>query len=119
MAAENISDSILTSVKKLLGLTEEYDAFDADIIMHINSVFTILTQLGIGPSDGFMIEDKNNKWSEFIEDMRLYQLVKSYVWLKVKLLFDPPMSSAVMECYKAQINEYECRLRIVNETEGK
>ena len=106
MAAENISDSILTSVKKLLGLTEEYDAFDVDIIMHINSVYTILTQLGIGPSDGFMIEDKNNKWSEFIEDMRLYQLVKSYVWLKVKLLFDPPMNSAVMECYKAQTIYY-------------
>lgn len=119
MAADNISDSILTSVKKLLGLTEEYDAFDADIIMHINSVFTILTQLGVGPSDGFMIEDKNNKWSEFIEDMKLYQLVKSYVWLKVKLLFDPPNSSAVMECYKAQINESEWRLRTVIETEGK
>lgn len=118
MAAENIFDSILTSVKKLLGLAEEYDAFDADIIMHINSTFTILTQLGVGPSEGFMIEDKNNKWSEFISDMKLYQLVKSYIGLKVRLVFDPPMSSAVMECYKAQINEYEWRLRTVSETEN-
>lgn len=94
MAADEMKDSILLSVKKMLGLTEEYDAFDLDIITHINSVFTILTQIGVGPSNGFMIEDKTAIWTNFIKDMSLYHLVKSYMVLKVRLLFDPPISSA-------------------------
>lgn len=89
--------------QKMLGLPEEYDAFDLDIITHINSAFTVLTQLGVGPADGFMIDDKTAIWSDFMPDMRFYQLVKSYVVLKVRLLFDPPISSAVLECYKTQI----------------
>ena len=91
----NITDSVLTSIKKLLGIAEEYEHFDADLIMHINSVFSILTQLGVGPSKGFMIEDKNATWKDFISDESKYMLVKSYMHLKVKLLFDPPLSSAV------------------------
>lgn len=117
MATEKINESILTSVKKTLGLPDEYEAFDLDVITHINSVFTILTQIGIGPSNGFAIEDKHSVWSDFMQDMNLYQLVKSYVVLKVKLLFDPPMSSAILECYKTQINEYEWRLKTITETE--
>ena len=117
MAAERMNDSILTSVKKMLGLPEEYDAFDLDIITHINSVFTILVQIGIGPSNGFMIEDKTAIWTNFIKDMSLYQLVKSYMFLKVRLLFDPPMSSAVLECYKTQVNEYEWRLKTMAENQ--
>ena len=101
----NITDSVLTSIKKLLGIAEEYEHFDADLIMHINSVFSILTQLGVGPSKGFMIEDKNATWKDFISDESKYMLVKSYMHLKVKLLFDPPLSSAVLECYKTQISE--------------
>lgn len=115
MAADEMKDSILLSVKKMLGLTEEYDAFDLDIITHINSVFTILTQIGVGPSNGFMIEDKTAIWTNFIKDMSIYQLVKSYMVLKVRLLFDPPMSSAVLECYKTQANEYEWRLKTMAE----
>lgn len=115
MAAEKMNDSILSSVKKMLGLPEEYDAFDLDIITHINSVFTILAQIGVGSANGFMIEDKTAIWTDFIQDMSLYQLVKSYMVLKVRLLFDPPMSSAVLECYKTQANEYEWRLKTMSE----
>lgn len=115
MASEKMNNSILSSVKKMLGLPEEYDAFDLDIITYINSAFTVLTQLGVGPADGFMIDDKTAIWSDFMPDMRFYQLVKSYVVLKVRLLFDPPISSAVLECYKTQINEYEWRLKTMAE----
>ena len=117
MATERINDSILSSVKIMLGLTDEYDVFDLSIINHINSVFTILSQIGVGPAEGFIIEDKTAVWSDFIQDAKLYQLVKSYVVLKVRLLFDPPMSSAVMECYRTQINEYEWRLRTLIESQ--
>lgn len=113
----NITDSVLTSIKKLLGIAEEYEHFDADLIMHINSVFSILTQLGVGPSKGFMIEDKSATWKDFISDESKYMLVKSYMHLKVKLLFDPPLSSAVLECYKTQISEYEWRLNVAAEND--
>lgn len=115
MAAERMNDSILLSIKKMLGLPEEYDAFDLDIITHINSVFSILMQIGVGPVKGFMIEDKTAIWTDYIQDTSLYQLVKSYMVLKVRLLFDPPMSSAVLECYKTQANEYEWRLKTMAE----
>ena len=89
-------ESILTSIKKMLGITEEYEHFDSDLIIHINSVFMILTQLGVGPPSGFSVQDKSATWKEFISDETKLQLVKSYMQMKVKLLFDPPLSSAVM-----------------------
>lgn len=103
-------DSILTSIKLLLGITEDYEAFDQQIITHINSVFMILTQLGVGPPEGFMITSKIDTWNEFISDEKKMQLVKSYTYLKVKMLFDPPSSSAVMDCTNRMINEFEWRL---------
>lgn len=103
-------ESILTSIKKLLGIAEEYEHFDSDLIMHINSVFTILTQLGVGPSEGFFIEDDTSTWSDFIPDGRNYESVKSYMYLKVKLLFDPPASSVVVESMNQMIKEFEWRL---------
>lgn len=103
-------ESILTSIKKLLGIAEEYEHFDNDIIMHINSVFTILNQLGVGPAEGFFIEDDSSTWDEFIEDLTKLQAVKSYVFMKVKLLFDPPTSSAVTDSYNRLITEFEWRL---------
>lgn len=109
-------DSILTSIKKLLGIVEEYEHFDADLIMHINSVFMTLTQLGVGPSSGFKIVDKSSTWDEFIEDKQDLEAVKSYVYLKVKLLFDPPLSSAVMEATNRAISELEWRLNVSAET---
>ena len=80
-------------------------------------MFSILTQLGVGPSKGFMIEDKSATWKDFISDESKYMLVKSYMHLKVKLLFDPPLSSAVLECYKTQISEYEWRLNVAAEND--
>lgn len=103
-------ESILTSIKLLLGITEDYEAFDQQIIAHINSVFMILTQLGVGPPDGFMITSKVDTWNEFISDEKKMQLVKSYMHLKVKMLFDPPSSSAVMDSTNRMINEFEWRL---------
>lgn len=105
-------DSILTSVKKMLGITEDYEHFDADLIMHINSVFMILTQLGVGPSEGFSIEDDSAIWDDFISTGSNLEAVKSYMYLKVKLLFDPPLSSAVMESMNRMISELEWRLNV-------
>lgn len=112
-----MTDSILTTIKKLLGITEEYEHFDQDIIMHINSVFMILTQLGVGPAEGFSISDKTTTWDEFVPDGKNLEAVKSYMQLKVRLLFDPPLSSAVMECMNRSISEFEWRLNVAAETE--
>lgn len=109
-------DSILTSIKKLLGITEDYTHFDTDIIMHINSVFSILTQLGVGPSEGFYIQDKTTIWYEYISDPNKIEMVKSYMYLKVRLLFDPPSSSSVIEAFNKQISEFEWRLNVSVET---
>lgn len=109
-------ESILTSVKKMLGITEEYDHFDPDIIMHINSVFMTLTQLGVGPPEGFIIEDDSAYWTDFIPDMTKLQAVKSFMHLKVKLLFDPPTSSAVIDAMNRQASEFEWRLNVAAET---
>ena len=103
-------NSILTSIKKLLGISEEYTQFDEDIIMHINTVFLNLTQLGVGPEEGFVIEDDVASWEDFINDNAQLQAVKTYVYLKVKLLFDPPLSSSVIESMNRMIAELEWRL---------
>lgn len=109
-------DSILASVKKLLGLSNEYEYFDDDIIMHINSAFSALNQLGIGSSKGFIITDETATWEDFIpgikEDKMRFNNVKTYVYLKVRLVFDPPSSSVVMEAIKQQISELEWRLQV-------
>ena len=110
-------DSILTSIKKLLGIAEEYKHFDADLIVHINSVFLILTQLGVGPSEGFYIEDDSMEWMDFLEDPTQLLAVKTYMHLKVKLLFDPPLSSAVIESMNRMISEFEWRLNVGAETQ--
>lgn len=102
--------SILTSIKKMLGVAEDYTEFDEDIITHINSVFLNLTQLGVGPEEGFMIEDDTAVWEDFIDDSIRLQAVKTYMYLKVKLLFDPPLSSSVTESFTRMIAELEWRL---------
>lgn len=96
----------------MLGIAEEYEHFDTDLIMHINSVLFILTQLGVGPSSGFSIEDKTSVWSDFVPAGINLEAVKSFTYLKVRLLFDPPQSSAVMESIKQLINELEWRINI-------
>lgn len=109
-------ESILTSIKKLLGITEEYTHFDPDLIIHINTVFAILTQMGVGPEEGFSIEDDTATWDDFISNNLYYEPVKSYIHLKVKLLFDPPLSSVVMESMNRMITELETRLYYAAET---
>lgn len=106
-------ESILVSIKKLLGIDEAYDNFDADLIMHINSVFSILTQLGVGPSEGFFIQDANETWTDFVPDDAKLKLIKSYTYVKVKLLFDPPLSSAVMESMNRIASELEWRIQVI------
>ena len=105
-------ESILTSVKKMLGIEEEYEHFDQDLIMHINSVFMILTQLGVGPSEGFYIEDAEATWADFLGDSTNLEAVKTFVYLKVQLIFDPPDRSAILEAKKNLLSELEWRLNV-------
>lgn len=107
-------ESILTSIKKLLGIHEEYTNFDEDIIIHINTAFATLNQLGVGPSGGFMIEDSSAEWLEYIDECNL-TMVKTYIYLKVKMVFDPPTSSAVIESIKRTIDELEWRIYLIGD----
>lgn len=111
----NIMESILTSIKKLLGIAEDYTHFDNDIIMHINSVFLILTQLGVGPPEGFVIQDATALWTDFVADDKNLELIKSYTYLKVKIMFDPPLSSAVLDSTNQLIKEYEWRIQVASD----
>lgn len=112
-------DSILVSIKKLLGIAADYTHFDPDIIMHINSAFSVLTQLGVGPPEGFRIDDDVKTWNDFISDTIRLDAVKSYVYLKVSLMFDPPTSSAILSARERQISELEWRLNVAAEQESK
>ena len=105
-------ESILTSTKKLAGLTEEYNHFDPDIIMYINSVFLVLKQLGVGPSEGFFIQTAEELWEDFIIDNAVIrEAVKAYMGHKVRLKFDPPANSTLLQALKDSIAESEHRLR--------
>ena len=108
-----MEQSILTSTKKILGIADTYTVFDLDIITHINTAFSTLTQLGVGPVAGFMIEDATKLWNDFIivsTDLQ-YNMVKSYVYLRVRQLFDPPTTSYLISAVEKQIEELEWRLR--------
>lgn len=110
-------ESILTSIKKLLGPEEEITNFDTDIIIHINSALMVLTQLGVGPSEGYFITGPSETWNDFLgKDLSKLEAVKSYIYLKVRLLFDPPASSAVIESTNKMIQEFEWRLNVGAET---
>ena len=110
-------DSLLISINKLLGITEEYKQFDPDIIIHINSVFLTLKQLGVGPEKAFSITGEYETWDQFLpEDNPNFEAVKSYMHIKVKLLFDPPTISAVMEAMNKMAKEYEWRLNVEAES---
>ena len=109
-------ESILTSIKKMLGIAEDYTHFDTDLMIHINSVLSILAQLGVGSSNYFLIENKYATWGDFIPEGFNLELVKSYVYLKVKLLFDPPTSSAVIESTNRLLSELEWRINVEVET---
>lgn len=108
--------SILVSIKKLLGIGEDYGQFDKDIIMHINSVLSSLKQMGVGPSNGFMITSENEKWEDYIGDDTDQQMVVTYMYLRVRLLFDPPASSVLVQVMNEQIKEFEWRLNVSAES---
>jgi hypothetical protein len=116
-----MEQSILLSTKKILGVPEDYNVFDLDILTHINTAFSTLTQLGVGPAYGFMIEDETAEWSDFLPDYpsdsqspsgddHRYNSVKSYVFLKVRQLFDPPATSYLISAVEKQLQELEWRL---------
>lgn len=113
-----MEDSILDTVKKILGLAPDYDAFDVDVITHINSVFVILHDLGIGPINGFMIEDQSAVWGDFLGDDPRLNSVKTYMYLRVRLLFDPPTTSYHITALNEQIRELEWRLNTHREGES-
>ena len=110
-------DSILTSIKKLLGIAQECTDFDMDLIININSVLMILTQLGVGPEKGFTIKDSRDLWEDFLEDdLSKLEAVRTFVYLKVRLIFDPPSNSAVIESINRTISELEWRLNVAAES---
>lgn len=119
-------DSILTSVKKVLGIPSYYDHFDRDILLHLNTVMSILNQLGVGPEEGFIVEDDSTTWSDLFDgdiDTNKMMYVKSYVCLRVRLLFDPPTSSGAIDAMERQMRELEWRITVtrdprVNSEEG-
>lgn len=105
-----MSESILTSVKKNLGIIEDDTSFDSDIILDINGIFPVLFQIGIGP-EGFQIEDKEATWEDYLgEEISKISLVKPYMYLQVKMIFDPPSSASVISAYENRIAEYTWRL---------
>lgn len=108
-------DSILLSVKKKLGIQEDYTHFDDDIIIDINSAFMILNQLGVGPEEPFVIEDEYSDWEDFIEGTQI-EAVKSYVYMRVRLMFDPPTTGFLLESLNKQIAELEWRMNVQAET---
>lgn len=111
-----MSESILTSTKKILGIEENYTAFDLDIMTHINSAFSTLHQLGLGPETGFAIEDKDAEWDDFLGGDLIKNNVKTYVYLRVRLLFDPPTTSFVLTSMQEQIKELEWRINVYRES---
>lgn len=112
-----ITDSILTSTKKILQIEEDYTYYDLDIITHINSVFANLHQLGIGPIDGFEIADKDATWASYLEGNLNLNLVKTYMYLRVRLLFDPPQTSYLIASLKEQIEKLEWQINVQREGE--
>lgn len=109
--------SILNDTKKSLGLEPDYTPFDPEIIMHINSVLAVICQLGVGPEDGFAIEDDGAEWDDLLADIKPLNHVKTYMYLRVRYLFDPPGTSFALEAMKEQIREFEWRINLYRETQ--
>lgn len=112
-----MDESILTSIKEMLGISEDDTAYDTDVITDINAVLMILTQVGVGPEEGFTVTDKDDTWDDFIDEEHFVKFasIKTYVYMKVKLIFDPPLNSAVTASMEKLISEFECRLNYAAE----
>ena len=107
-----MQDSILMTIRKLVCGNPYADHFDNDLLVHINACFSILNQLGVGPEDGFVVTDDTQSWSSYIADNRTLNMVKTYVTLKVKKIFDPPLTSSVLEAMDKEISQLEWRLNV-------
>ena len=105
-----MEESILKTIKQLIGCPDDFEQFDLDLIVHINSAFATLTHLGVGPKEGYRITGADNAWSEFEDDAQKLSLIKDYVYIKTRLLFDPPTSGSLMDSLKEQLKEMEWRL---------
>ena len=104
--------SILDSVKKLLGFDPDYEAFDMDILMHTNAIFSTLNQLGVGPKEAFSIEDNSSEWDEFTGGLKILNDVKTYMYFRLRLIFDPPTTSFGLTAIEKQVTELEWRLNV-------
>ena len=111
-------ETILNTIKKLLGIQQEYEYFDEDIMIHINTAFATLNQLGVGPAEGFYMDDKTALWDDYITSINM-QMIKSYIYLKVRILFDPPTSSVLMDSMNRSIAELEWRLYLEGDREAE
>lgn len=111
--------SILNSVKKKLGMPPEYTAFDEDIVLSVNSALSTLTQIGVGPADGFRITGADEEWATFLGSEPSFEGVKDYVYLKVRMVFDPPSTSYLITAMEKQISELEWRINVYYETRAR
>ena len=118
-SSNNIDNSILLSIKKLLGLTASDTSFDTDVIIHINTAFMVLNELGVGPEDGYSIKSSEDNWTDFIDDEEHLDAIKTYIYLKVKQVFDPPQHGPTQEALQENIREYEWRLNVKAENAEK
>ena len=107
-----MDNSILTSTKIQLSIMPEDDSFDDELVLHINAAYSVLTQLGVGPEQGFAITGQNETWDDYVVDIVQASMAKQYVFLKVKMLFDPPTNSTVFNKMNEQAEQYEWRLRL-------
>lgn len=114
-----MEESILISIKLLLGVSDDNKDFDQIILMHINTAFALLHQLGVGPSEGFAIEDDSPTWSEFVQSKPRWSSIKTYIYQQVKLAFDPPTNGSLLEALKSSIKEFEWRLNVEAESSGE
>ena len=110
-----MEQSILKSTKKILGLADDYTAFDSDVITHINTAFSTVNQLGVGPTGGFTIEDNADVWDDIGLPQNQENMIKTYIFLKVKMLFDPPTTSFTIDAMNDQLKELEWRLSTFRE----
>lgn len=110
-----MNESIFESIKKLLGPDSDYEVFDQDILIFINGALATLTQIGIGPPEGFKITGPDETWSDLLGDKQDLESVKTYIYMKVRLVFDPPSNSSVLSAYKEACQEFEWRLNVAVE----
>lgn len=112
-----MEESILKSTKKSLGLDAAYTPFDLDILVCINSVLANLTQIGVLPDAGYSVADSDDNWSDLDLSMPMLGMVKSYIYVKVRVLFDPPTTSFLLSAYQKQAEEFEWRLKTLKDYE--